>query len=60
MEHDLLLYGELQGKEYATIITKTLLKNLGSKDLGIKSNTFVVIKKTKMPAVLVEFGLFVQ
>ncbi|NLO38109.1 MAG: AMIN domain-containing protein, partial [Ruminiclostridium sp.] len=48
--------GSYKGKEYATIIHKDLLKNLGSKDLGIKSNTFVVIKKTKMPAVLVEFG----
>lgn len=48
--------GSYKGKEYATIIQKDLLKNLGSKDLGVKSNTFVVIKKTKMPAVLVEFG----
>lgn len=48
--------GSYKGKEYATIIHKDMLKNLGSKDLGVKSNTFVVIKKTKMPAVLVEFG----
>jgi N-acetylmuramoyl-L-alanine amidase len=48
--------GSYKGKEYATIIQNDLLKNLGSKDLGVKSNTFVVIKKTKMPAVLVEIG----
>ena len=48
--------GSYRGKEYATIIQNDLLRNLGSKDLGVKSNTFVVIKKTKMPAVLVEFG----
>lgn len=48
--------GSYKGKEYATIIQNDLLKYLGSKDLGVKSNTFVVIKKTKMPAVLVEIG----
>lgn len=48
--------GSYKGKEYATIIQNDLLKNLGSKDLGVKSNTFVVIKKTTMPAVLVEIG----
>ncbi len=42
------------GKRYATIIQQDLLKNLGTRDLGVKSNTFVVLKNTKMPAVLVE------
>jgi len=45
-----------KGKEYATIIHNDLLRNLGSNDLGIKSANFVVLKKTKMPAVLVEIG----
>lgn len=45
-----------KGKEYATIIHNDLIKNLGSNDLGIKSANFVVLKKTKMPAVLVEIG----
>lgn len=45
-----------KGKEYAKIIQNDLLKNLGSRDIGVKSANFVVIKKTKMPAVLVEIG----
>jgi len=45
-----------KGKEYATIIQNDLLRNLGSNDLGVKSANFVVLKKTKMPAVLVEIG----
>ena len=48
--------GSYTGKEYATIIHNDLLKNLGTNDLGVKSANFVVIKKTKMPAVLVEIG----
>lgn len=48
--------GSYKGKEYATIIHNDLLKNLGSNDLGVKSANFVVLKKTKMPAVLVEIG----
>ncbi|HEY8422132.1 MAG TPA: N-acetylmuramoyl-L-alanine amidase [Thermoclostridium sp.] len=45
-----------KGKEYATIIHNDMIKNLGSNDLGVKSANFVVLKKTKMPAVLVEIG----
>lgn len=45
-----------KGKEYATIIHNDLIKKLGSNDLGVKSANFVVLKKTKMPAVLVEIG----
>lgn len=48
--------GSYTGKSYATIIHNDLIKNLGSNDLGVKSETFVVLKKTKMPAVLVEIG----
>ncbi len=48
--------GSYAGKEYATIIQNDLLKNLGSADLGVKPANYVVIKKTKMPAVLVEIG----
>lgn len=45
-----------KGKEYATIIHNDLIKNLGSNDLGIRTANFVVLRKTKMPAVLVEIG----
>lgn len=48
--------GSYKGKEYATIIQNDLLKNLGSKDIGVRSENFVVIRDTKMPAVLVEIG----
>lgn len=48
--------GSSTGKIYATIIHNDMLKNLGSNDLGIKSANFVVLRKTKMPAVLVEIG----
>jgi len=48
--------GSYKGKEYATIIHNDMLKNLGSNDLGVRSANFVVLKKTKMPAVLVEIG----
>lgn len=48
--------GSYKGKEYATIIQNDLLKNLGSKDIGVKAQNFVVIRDTKMPAVLVEVG----
>lgn len=45
-----------KGREYATIIHNDMVKNLGSNDLGIRTAKFVVLKKTKMPAVLVEVG----
>jgi N-acetylmuramoyl-L-alanine amidase len=45
-----------KGKEYATIIQNDLLKNLGTNNLGLRSNNFVVLKNTKMPAVLVEIA----
>jgi len=45
-----------KGKEYARIIQTDLIKNLGTKDLGLRSDKFVVLKNTKMPAVLVEIA----
>lgn len=48
--------GSYKGKEYAKIIQADLIKNLGSRDIGVRSENFVVIKETKMPAVLVEIG----
>jgi N-acetylmuramoyl-L-alanine amidase len=45
-----------KGKEYATIIQNDLLKNLETNNLGLRSNNFVVLKNTKMPAVLVEIA----
>ena len=48
--------GSYKGKEYATIIQNDMLRNLGSKDIGVKAQNFVVIRETRMPAVLVEVG----
>ncbi|MDD4297252.1 MAG: N-acetylmuramoyl-L-alanine amidase, partial [Ruminiclostridium sp.] len=48
--------GSYKGKEYATIIQNDILRNLCSKDIGVKAQNFVVIRETKMPAVLVEVG----
>ncbi|NLY18883.1 MAG: AMIN domain-containing protein, partial [Clostridiaceae bacterium] len=48
--------GSYKGKEYATIIQNDLLKNLGSRDIGVRAQNFVVIRDTKMPAVLVEIS----
>jgi len=45
-----------KGKEYATIIQNDLIKNLGTNNLGLRSDRFVVLRDTKMPAVLVEIA----
>lgn len=45
-----------KGKEYASIIQNDLIKNLRTNDIGLRSDRFVVLKNTKMPAVLVEIA----
>ena len=47
-----------ESKELALLIQKSLNKQIGniSKDRGIKEETYFVIKKSIMPAVLVEIG----
>lgn len=45
------------GKEYAKIIQNNLIKDLNTANIGVRaSSDLVVIKKTKMPAVLAEIA----
>lgn len=45
------------GKAYAQLIKDNLVKDLGTRDLGLKGNgNLVVVRKTKMPAVLAEIA----
>ncbi|NMA65885.1 MAG: N-acetylmuramoyl-L-alanine amidase, partial [Clostridiaceae bacterium] len=46
-----------KGKEYARIIQDNLVKDLGTGNIGLKSDgKIVVLRKTKMPAVLAEIA----
>ncbi len=46
-----------KGKEYASIIQNNLVKDLGPSNIGLKANgDLVVLRKTKMPAVLAEIA----
>lgn len=45
-----------QGEKYARAIQGELVKSLGLRDRGVKTATFYVLRKTVMPAVLVELG----
>lgn len=46
-----------KGKAFAQLIKDNLVKDLGTRDLGLKGNeNLVVVRKTKMPAVLAEIA----
>lgn len=47
---------DTRNKVLATIIQEALVSNFGTRDRGVKANTFVVTKYTEAPAVLVEIG----
>lgn len=49
-------YQRESSKTLANIIQKHLIAATGFKDRGVKSERFVVVKKTTMPAVLLEVG----
>lgn len=49
-------YQRESSKTLANIIHKHLIAATGFKDRGVKSERFVVVKKTTMPAVLLEVG----
>ncbi|WP_429371577.1 N-acetylmuramoyl-L-alanine amidase [Paenibacillus sp. DS2015] len=49
-------YQRTNSKAFANVIHKYLIKATGFKDRGVTENGFFVIKKTKMPAVLLEVG----
>ena len=46
------------GKRLAEAIHKTSIPFLGLRDRGIKTDTFTVLTKTSMPAVLIEHGFY--
>jgi len=52
--------GSKKGKEFATIVKETLIKDVGELshviDRGVMKGKYYVLKHTKMPAILVELG----
>lgn len=46
----------LTSQQLATDVQKNLVDALGSKDRGVKTANFVVIKQTVMPSILIELG----
>ena len=49
-------FSGLNSKIFATRMRNTIVKNLHTKNRGIKQAGFVVIKRNTVPAVLVELG----
>lgn len=48
--------GGLTGKQMATTLAENLSKSLGTKNRGIIAKDFVVVRETRMPAVLIELA----
>lgn len=49
---------ESKGHRGARIFQRHLIANTGAKDRGVKEANFFVLKKTAMPAILVELGFY--
>ncbi|NLY55076.1 MAG: N-acetylmuramoyl-L-alanine amidase [Firmicutes bacterium] len=49
-------YGSAQSRRLAESVQKSLVAALGSRDHGVKSSPYYVLRHTKMPAILVEVG----
>ena len=49
-------YRSTSGKKLADIVQRCLIRNLGAENRGVKTANFVVLKKTRHPAILVEGG----
>lgn len=47
---------DTRNKAFATIVQNALVKEFGTRNRGVKTNTFVVTRYTKAPAILIEIG----
>lgn len=47
---------DTRNKTFADIVQKTLVDEFGTRNRGVKSNTFVVTRCTDAPAILIEIG----
>lgn len=47
---------DTRNKTFATIVQKALVSEFGTRDRGVKNNTFVVTRYTNAPAILIEIG----
>jgi N-acetylmuramoyl-L-alanine amidase len=49
-------YRSSESKPFADLVQRELIRNIGAVNRGVKTANFVVIKKTRHPAILVEGG----
>lgn len=47
---------DIRNKVFATMVQEALIDEFGTRNRGVKTNTFVVTKYTNAPAVLIEIG----
>ena len=47
---------DTRNKTFATMVQKALVNEFGTKNRGVKTNTFIVTKYTNAPAILIEIG----
>lgn len=47
---------DTRNKTFATMVQKALVNEFGTRDRGVKTNTFVVTRYTNAPAILIEIG----
>lgn len=47
---------DTRNKTFAAMVQQALVNEFGTKSRGVKTNTFVVTKKTNSPAILIEIG----
>lgn len=47
---------DTRNKTFATMVQKALVSEFGTRDRGVKANTFVVTRYTNAPAILIEIG----
>ena len=47
---------DTKNKTFATIVQNALVNEFGTRNRGVKANTFVVTKYTQAPAILIEIG----